>query len=81
VLLADEPTGNLDSKASAEVLTLLRACARDQRCAIFMVTHDPRAANVTDRVLEFRDGMLVGEQKPQQDVPLKLAEGSLGGAH
>ena len=80
VLLADEPTGNLDSKASAEVLTLLRACARDQRCAIFMVTHDPRAASVTDRVLEFRDGLLVGEHVPKQDVPLKLAEGSLAGA-
>jgi putative ABC transport system ATP-binding protein len=64
VLLADEPTGNLDTQSGSDVLTLLRSAAREQGCAIIMVTHDPRAAAVTDRVLEFRDGRLVGEKAP-----------------
>jgi putative ABC transport system ATP-binding protein len=76
VLLADEPTGNLDSKVSVEVLTLLRRAAREEGCAIFMVTHDPRAAAVTDRVLEFKDGLLVGEHVPRPDSQLQVAEGS-----
>jgi putative ABC transport system ATP-binding protein len=67
VLLADEPTGNLDSKAGVEVLALLKAAARDTGCAIFMVTHDPRAAAVTDRVLEFRDGKLAGQHIPRRE--------------
>jgi putative ABC transport system ATP-binding protein len=80
VLLADEPTGNLDSKVSVEVLTLLRAAAREEGCAIFMVTHDPRAAAVTDRVLEFKDGLLVGEHVPRADSQLQVAEGSFATA-
>jgi len=76
VLLADEPTGNLDSRVGVEVLALLRAAARDEGCAIFMVTHDPRAANVTDRVLEFKDGLLVGEHIPRPDAPVQVADGS-----
>jgi putative ABC transport system ATP-binding protein len=68
VLLADEPTGNLDSKVGAEVLALLRGAARDEGCAIFMVTHDPHAANVSDRVLEFKDGLLVSEHVPRPDA-------------
>ena len=68
VLLADEPTGNLDSKVGTEVLALLRAAARDEGCAIFMVTHDPHAANVSDRVLEFKDGLLVSEHVPRPDA-------------
>ncbi|MET0389691.1 MAG: ABC transporter ATP-binding protein [Polyangiales bacterium] len=61
VLLADEPTGNLDSKSSAEIMALLRLAAREARCAIFMVTHDHLAAATTDRVLELRDGRLMPE--------------------
>jgi putative ABC transport system ATP-binding protein len=80
VLLADEPTGNLDSKAGAEVLALLRQSARDAHCAIFMVTHDARAAAVTDRILEFRDGRLVGEHIPGADSASTIAEGSFAQA-
>jgi len=64
LLLADEPTGNLDSKSGVEVLELLRAAARDTGASVLMVTHDPRAAAVTDRVLEFKDGGLQSEHKP-----------------
>jgi len=80
VLLADEPTGNLDSKVSVEVLNLLRKAAREEGCAIFMVTHDPRAAAVTDRVLEFKDGLLVSEHVPRADAQLQVAEGSFAAA-
>jgi putative ABC transport system ATP-binding protein len=81
VLLADEPTGNLDSKSGVDVLALLKAAARDFGCAIFMVTHDPRAAAVSDRVLEFRDGCLVGEHIPHGDSPLQVAADSFARAH
>jgi ABC-type lipoprotein export system ATPase subunit len=64
VLLADEPTGNLDSESGAGVLRLLRAAARERGCAVVMVTHDPRAAAVSDRVIELRDGRVEGELVP-----------------
>jgi putative ABC transport system ATP-binding protein len=62
VILADEPTGNLDSASGAGVLELLKTAARDNGCAVVMVTHDPRAAAVSDRVLEFKDGRLADGQ-------------------
>jgi putative ABC transport system ATP-binding protein len=80
VLLADEPTGNLDSKSGVDVLALLKAAASETGCAIFMVTHDPRAAAVTDRVLEFRDGTLVGQHVPRADSPVQVAAGSFAEA-
>ncbi len=58
VLLADEPTGNLDTTAGAEVLRLLRAGAKEGR-AVIIVTHEPAAADIADRVLTLRDGRLV----------------------
>jgi ABC-type lipoprotein export system ATPase subunit len=58
VLLADEPTGNLDVQAGAEVLRLLRAGADDGR-AVVLVTHEAAAAAIADRVLTLRDGKLV----------------------
>ncbi len=61
VLLADEPTGNLDSASSESVLSLLRSTTQDSGCAVVMVTHDPRAAAVADRVLEFKDGKISGD--------------------
>jgi putative ABC transport system ATP-binding protein len=61
LLLADEPTGNLDSRAGAEVLRLLRELNRDEARTVVMVTHDPAAAAVADRVLFLRDGSVAGE--------------------
>jgi ABC-type lipoprotein export system ATPase subunit len=58
LLLADEPTGNLDVTAGAEVLRLLRAGADEGR-AVVMVTHEASAASIADRVLTLRDGLLV----------------------
>jgi putative ABC transport system ATP-binding protein len=68
VLFADEPTGNLDSSAGAAVLGLLRdAVALDGQTTV-MVTHDPRAAAVADRVLFLADGHIVGDiPEPSED--------------
>ena len=59
IVFADEPTGNLDSRASAAVLGLLRDAADTLRQTIVMVTHDAHAASVADRVLFLVDGQLV----------------------
>jgi putative ABC transport system ATP-binding protein len=61
LLFADEPTGNLDSNASAEVLEFLRRSVDEHRQSIVMVTHDPRAAAHADRVVFLADGRVVGE--------------------
>jgi len=61
VLFADEPTGNLDSTTGAEILKLLRASVDERGQTIVMVTHDPRAVTVADRVLHLEDGRIVDE--------------------
>jgi putative ABC transport system ATP-binding protein len=61
IVLADEPTGNLDTRSGREVLALLRHGASELGQTIVMVTHDPAAASFTDRVLFLRDGRLVDE--------------------
>jgi putative ABC transport system ATP-binding protein len=68
VLFADEPTGNLDSAAGAAVLALLRDAVAEDGQTIVMVTHDPRAAAVADRVLFLADGRIVGDlEEPSED--------------
>jgi putative ABC transport system ATP-binding protein len=61
ILLADEPTGNLDSKTGGEVLELLRASIDSYGQTTVMVTHDPRAAAIADRILFIADGLIVKE--------------------
>jgi putative ABC transport system ATP-binding protein len=58
VVLADEPTGNLDSQHGQDVLMVLHDLARDERRAVLIVTHDPRAEDVADRILWLEDGKL-----------------------
>jgi putative ABC transport system ATP-binding protein len=64
VVFADEPTGNLDSKASEDVLRLLRHAVDDFDQTVVMVTHDPEAAAVGDRLVALRDGRLVHDAAP-----------------
>jgi putative ABC transport system ATP-binding protein len=59
VVFADEPTGNLDSRSSAEILALLRDSCDAFGQTIVMVTHDPRAAAIADRILYLSDGLIV----------------------
>ena len=64
LVLADEPTGNLDSRSGAEVFRLLREMNRETGVAVIMVTHDDRLARAADRVLRIEDG-LIHEEDPE----------------
>ncbi len=65
-LFADEPTGNLDSKRSAEILELLSTLNREQGITIIMVTHEPEYAAYAQRVLWFKDGKIVKDGTPHE---------------
>ncbi|MGH2904008.1 MAG: ABC transporter ATP-binding protein [Solirubrobacteraceae bacterium] len=69
LLLADEPTGSLDSQRSLEVLDLLRELCREREVAVVLVSHDPQAAAYADRVLALRDGKLSGYDPEQGFAP------------
>jgi len=62
VLLADEPTGNLDSARSVEIMQLLRSLNSDEGITVIMVTHEPDIARHATRVIRFRDGHIVGDE-------------------
>jgi putative ABC transport system ATP-binding protein len=64
VVFADEPTGNLDSKASADVLVLLRQAVDEFGQTVIMVTHDPAAAAHADRLITLQDGAIVNDAAP-----------------
>lgn len=65
IILADEPTGNLDSHKGQEVMMILHDIARDDGCAVLMVTHDPRVEEIADRVLWLEDGQ-IRDRKSEQ---------------
>lgn len=62
IILADEPTGNLDSKAGKEIMDILLTLNRERGTTIIIVTHDPTIAAQTHRVIRLRDGLLESEQ-------------------
>ena len=66
LLLADEPTGSLDSQQGGAVLALLAEVCREQRVAVLLTTHDPAGSDHADRVLRLRDGRLVTPAEPGQ---------------
>ena len=63
IVFADEPTGNLDSRASQELLTFLKAAVTDRGQTIVMVTHDPVGASYADRIVFLADGQIVDEMR------------------
>ncbi|HUY19515.1 MAG TPA: ABC transporter permease [Candidatus Binataceae bacterium] len=63
ILLADEPTGNLDSKNSAEIMELIRRLNRERGLTVIVVTHDPEVAGYADRVVTFRDGYILADER------------------
>ena len=63
VLLADEPTGNLDSENAAKILELIVRLRREQKITLILVTHDPSIARQAERVLEVRDGRILSDTR------------------
>jgi putative ABC transport system ATP-binding protein len=61
LVLADEPTGDLDSKSGMQVMTILKDLAKKELSTVVMVTHDHQMASLADRILEIRDGKIMKE--------------------
>ena len=61
ILLADEPTANLDSQVGAQVLELFRALAKKETARCSIVTHDPKVRTICDRMLQIRDGLVAAD--------------------
>jgi putative ABC transport system ATP-binding protein len=77
LILADEPTGSLDSKRGAEILALLADLAHEQQAAVLLVTHDAQAAAVADQVCTLRDGKLAVE-RPTLAAPASVRRQAWG---
>lgn len=76
IIFGDEPTGNLDSNSSREVLDILRTAVDKDDQTVVIVTHDARAASYADRVIFLRDGAIVDElRNPDMDAILKVMSG------
>ena len=63
LILADEPTGNLDSKSTDEIMDLLRKLNREQGTTFIVVTHNPAVARAADRIVTVRDGRILRDEK------------------
>ncbi|HSN94038.1 MAG TPA: ABC transporter ATP-binding protein [Anaerolineaceae bacterium] len=74
LVLADEPTGNLDTHASEEIAGLLRQISRDWKRTVVMVTHDPRLAAYADRIIFLKDGKVLDDQALSDSDPNLLRE-------
>ncbi|WP_312469272.1 ABC transporter ATP-binding protein [Neobacillus sp.] len=67
IILADEPTGNLDTKNTKEVLGLLKATAKKNNQTVILITHDPAIASNSDRIITVEDGMIISDKQIEQD--------------
>jgi putative ABC transport system ATP-binding protein len=72
LVLADEPTGSLDTERGGEVLELLVEICREREVAVVLVTHDPQAASYADRVCALRDGRLVEYESDRKVLPIDV---------
>lgn len=76
IILADEPTGNLDSKASDEIIELLKLFNRKYMQTIIMITHDLELAKQADRVITIEDGRIVSDRRDNSGSAEPFASGS-----
>ncbi|WP_424215684.1 ABC transporter ATP-binding protein [Streptomyces sp. BI20] len=67
LIIADEPTGQLDSETGRAIMELLKAVVREEGVTALVATHDPNLMELADRVVELRDGLLVGEGHPARE--------------
>ncbi|HDR7689666.1 TPA: ABC transporter ATP-binding protein [Bacillus toyonensis] len=67
IILADEPTGNLDTKNTKEVLNLLKVTAKKYNQTVILITHDPAIASNSDRIITIADGMIISDEKLVQN--------------
>jgi putative ABC transport system ATP-binding protein len=67
VLLADEPTGNLDSARSVEIMQLLRSLNSEEGITVIMVTHEPDMAAYAKRIVHFRDGLIERDERQHEE--------------
>ncbi len=72
ILLADEPTGNIDTRASAEVMNIIARLNREQGITVIVVTHEPDVAAYADRTVTFRDGAIVSDAQRPRHAPRSL---------
>ncbi len=63
IVLADEPTGNLDSRTSKEIMDILSSLSAEQNMTLIMVTHDPKVAHYCQRIIHIQDGLVINEEK------------------
>jgi len=70
IVLADEPTGNLDTKAGTTIMEMLKQSSKQMKQTVIVVTHDPRAAAYAERVIFLRDGLIVKEYRPESEVSI-----------
>ena len=61
ILLADEPTGNLDSKSSEEIMDIIKNLNKESGITVILVTHDPSVAKQAERIVSIRDGKIINE--------------------
>ncbi len=80
ILLADEPTGNLDSSSSAEIMGVLTRLNREQGITVLVVTHDPEIASHTQRVITFRDGGIISDTR-KSDAAAHQAQADSAAQH
>ena len=68
IILADEPTGNLDTKSGNDIMDILHQLHKEDGITVLIVTHDPEVAASTERVVSMRDGYMVGDQTPAEYI-------------
>ena len=74
IILADEPTGNLDSRTSLEIMAIFQRLNREAGITLILVTHEPDIAACANRIIQFKDGRLVKDERTDQP---RLAEEAL----